>query len=329
MRVHTLSRALLVFVGLVAFLADQPSALARLVFTEYSGTWREWPISISSMTEIGFAVPVYRTWPDRNYEVVGSLKYTNRNKSWENDEIREVAKEAMKRGGNAIILRFGAEAGVGGVASSGAGRIVYNTGETTALVIRVLSDRELRERDEEMKELIRAVLTANPTAAYSEETGALVFKYLLQSGEKRGTDEFRKKFSAVMTEVSVEDSSSFSGAWIFKASVKTGRLVGTDEESFFGLATVKSEGTSLAIVSTKGTTEMNFAGSLAENRIEGQLGVAGLSAKAEGVAISEKISISFRSLTHAGTAEGTLVLQRAAVLKPQPPGSTKKEPSKA
>src|SRR5919108_2094683 len=131
MRVHTLSRALLVFVGLVAFLADQPSALARLVFTEYSGTWREWPISISSMTEIGFAVPVYRTWPDRNYEVVGSLKYTNRNKSWENDEIREVAKEAMKRGGNAIILRFGAEAGAGGVARSGAGRIVYNTGGTT------------------------------------------------------------------------------------------------------------------------------------------------------------------------------------------------------
>ena len=103
---------------------------------------------------------------------------------------------------------------------------------------------------------------------------------------------------------------SLPGEWLFKCTLKSGGVVSQDERAYMGIASVKLEGTNLAVISTEGETEANFSGDLVGSRITGQLGVAGNSAKAEGVAVADKISITFRSVTQSGTVQGTFVLQR-------------------
>ena len=77
-----------------------------------------------------------------------------------------------------------------------------------------------------------------------------------------------------------------------------------------GLATVRADRESVAIVSVEGETEANFSGQETSGRLSGQIGVAGYSAKAEGVAVGKKISLTFQSVLQSGTVQGIFVLQR-------------------
>ena len=67
---------------------------------------------------------------------------------------------------------------------------------------------------------------------------------------------------------------------------------------------------------TGGRLELNLTGTIVKNRVIGQIGLGNLSAKCEGAATPEKVSINFQSLTTDGTVSGNIVLQRM-VLKPK------------
>lgn len=112
-----------------------------------------------------------------------------------------------------------------------------------------------------------------------------------------------------MAKVTAPVNNDLSVSWIFKAIVKAGGIVNANEQQYSGIAAVKADGQDVAIVSIEGKVEMSFSGQNACGRLTGQLGVAGFSVKGDGVALDDKISITYQSPTQSGAVQGNVVLQ--------------------
>jgi hypothetical protein len=282
------------------------------------------------MAETRFAVPVYRGWPERPYQLLGSLSHKDPNARWNDDFFAAAAGQAKRLNGDAVIIREGAEFGVTQIAGAkrDSSDILYSQ-QTTALVIRWLTQNEISDRNLLLDELLKRFFTDDPAVAANRTVGQVVMMYLLNSGMDFKSEKFRDQFIETMTKLAPPAGGSLSGGWIFKASESVGTaLSSSDEGVFVGLASVSVDGENVAIVSNSGTAEVNFTGSLSKNRLNGQIGIGGVSAKCEGAATDEKISISFQSLTSDGMVRGNVVFQRATVkqndnekAKPIPSGS--------
>lgn len=135
--------------------------------------------------------------------------------------------------------------------------------------------------------------------------------FLVQSGVDQKSPEFSTRFDAIMVSLSDYPPDSVAGEWIFKATRSVSTLLSPGEEQgFLGTAKVTVDGDNVAFVSTAGRIEINFSGTLSKSRLVGQVGVENTSAKCEGAATSDKISINYQSLTPDGTVRGNVVLQR-------------------
>jgi hypothetical protein len=297
------------YVLLIPLLLLAPPAPAKIVYSEFSG-YREWPIAAGSMADTEYAVPVYRTWPDKPYDVLGSLKYDDSRKRWNPGDIKSMAKEAKKRGGNAVILRHGSEEGVHALAGMKTPGLAIGNVQQTALVIRFLSREEIAQREAQQKALFKQYLANHPPGDFSEEAGSIALKFLLQSGHAFGDPDFMDKFADLMQRVVQREEGNLNGEWLFKALVKTSGITTSDEKTSFGTVTVQSDGTNMVVVSKEGSVELSVSGACSAARFSGQVGIAGFSAKAEGIALDTKISMTFNAVTSSGTAQGNIVLQR-------------------
>src|SRR5208337_3921081 len=234
---------------------------------------------------------------------------------WNDDFFEVAATQAKRLHGDAVIIREGAEFGVSQIAGAkrDSSDILYSH-QTTALVIRWLTAKEIDDRNLLLSVLLKRFFANDPAVAANRTVGQLVFVYLLTSGTDSNSDEFRDQFIQTMKKLAPPSPGSLSGGWIFKASESIGTaLSGSDETVFVGLASVSVDGENVAIVSNSGRAEINFTGTLSKGRLSGQIGIGGVSAKCEGSATAEKISISFQSLTSDGTVRGNAVFQRATV----------------
>lgn len=67
-------------------------------FSRYEGGPRAWPTG-SALTEGSYAVPVYRGWLEKPYDVLGVVRFANSNADWNRGDIKQTAEEARKAGG--------------------------------------------------------------------------------------------------------------------------------------------------------------------------------------------------------------------------------------
>lgn len=107
-----------------------------------------WPVGSGTMAETSYRVPVYRGWPERPYKVLGSIRCEDPNKYWDDGVISMAASMGKSKGGNAIIIRQGSEFGVGKITGMKNDPSVFTYNQTTALVIRWLSEKEIRDEAE-------------------------------------------------------------------------------------------------------------------------------------------------------------------------------------
>ena len=280
------------------------------------------------MAETSYRIPVYRGWPERPYKVLGSIRFEDPNKYWDDGIISKAARVGKRKGGNAIIIRQGSEFGVGQIVGMKNDPSQFSYNQTTALVIRWLSEREISEAVEQNKDFLAKFTAQHPDLTVSQNVSELAIRYLLQSGISIYSDDMLERFSQVMRRIStVPSGDSISGEWLFKGTLSRSSIVSSDQgEGMLGMATVKMEGENVAIISSEGNTELNFNGTYTQGRLSGQLGIAGFNTKCEGAALSDKISFSFQSLTSDGVVHGTVVLQRIKA-KLNPNQNDKAKPS--
>lgn len=72
-------------------------------FTPYNGQSRAWPTG-SSFSDQVYDVPVFRGWPERSYDVLGAITFSNPNIDWNQGDIKQAAKRAKQAGGDAMIM---------------------------------------------------------------------------------------------------------------------------------------------------------------------------------------------------------------------------------
>lgn len=285
--------------------------------SSYLGTW---PVASGTMAETSYTIPVYRGWPERPYQVLGSVSIADPNKNWMQDEgvISAAAHEAKSHGANAIVIRAGAELGVFAIAESTDKAMVGYSYQTTALAIRWLTPQEIADRQKIISDFINQLHFANQLYQPSgnRSVAELVITFLVRSGVELKSPDLFSQFEEVMKKLTSATPSDLNGEWVFKATVSTSSDLGADDKKTeIGIAKVSCDGQSINIVSSEGTDEMNFTGTLSKGGLVGQIGVGQISSKCAGVAMDDKISINFQSLTRDSTLRGNVALQRL-ILKP-------------
>jgi hypothetical protein len=278
-------------------------------FASYTGyDALDWETSVGALADTSYKLPVYRGWPSKPYVVLGDVRHQDPHKQWEEGELKDAVRAARAVGGDAVIIRRGAEAGVQAI--TGTVNVgVYAQSMTTALIIRWQTEEEIqgqRQRDQALLEQLKA---AEPGLAVSEQTGGLAVKYLLRSGLQESSTDFFLRFQQLVKRIHRTNDTP-TGQWLFKATMKTTGIASQNERSFMGIAAVTADANSLAVVSLEGETEASFSGRQTGSQLNGQLGLAGHSAKAEGVVVGDKISVTFHTIDQNGTVQGTFVLQR-------------------
>lgn len=284
-------------------------------FSEYTGQDKfDWETSAGSLADTSYDLPVYRSWPSKPFAVLGEIYNMEERKEWREGELKDAVQGAKRVGGEAIIIKLISESGVGAITGSvGGGLAAGRPGvlaRTTAMVIRWQTESEKEARRARDNQLQKQLLADYPNLEVNSETSALVVKYLLQSSQGEVTQDLFSRYEEIMTKVSAQSDGQLSGNWVFKGTIKEKGMVSEKETQFLGLASLSTDGESIAIVSTEGKVEMSFSGLNAKGRLSGQAGVGGFSSKADGVALEGKISLSFQTLTPDGTAHGVVVLQR-------------------
>jgi hypothetical protein len=311
---NTLFNRILALSSLVVLI----SGCAPIRYSEYTGhdvnsiLGGAWTTGQGTMAETSYALPVYRGWPERHYAVLGSLSFPDPNKTWDEGIISSAARSAKAHKADAIIIRQGAEFGVSKIADAkGDPLVVSSSYQTTALAVRWLTQNEISHMEKLKDDLLARVASVQSLVQPNRTVAQLVLSYLVQTGVDLRSEQSIDKFQAIASRLISHSPESLAGEWIFKTTVSASSALSSGHErNFFGIANVTEDRDDLTIVSSDGGVEMNFAGNLTNHHVAGQLGIGSVSAKCEGVATPEKISITFQSLTSDGTVRGNIVLQR-------------------
>lgn len=72
-------------------------------FAQYNGQRTTWPTG-SSFPEAEYAVPVFRGWPERPYNVIGYLEFGSPSTEWNEGDYKQAASLAKQKGGDAILI---------------------------------------------------------------------------------------------------------------------------------------------------------------------------------------------------------------------------------
>jgi hypothetical protein len=72
-------------------------------YSPYSGSPKAWPTG-SAFSEVVFDVPVYRGWPERAYDVLGHIQFSNPDMNWNQGDMKLAAGKAKQMGGDAILM---------------------------------------------------------------------------------------------------------------------------------------------------------------------------------------------------------------------------------
>src|SRR5437773_1008055 len=156
-------------VSVVALVCSVTAGCTSMRYSEYTGHDASsylgtWPIGSGAMAETSYAIPVYRGWPEKPYQVLGSLSFPDPNKGWDDGIVSAAAHEAIHHKGNAIIIRQGAEFGVSQIAGAKNDPLVlWSNYQTTALVIRWLTPREINERKLLLDEFMKRFSANDPS----------------------------------------------------------------------------------------------------------------------------------------------------------------------
>jgi hypothetical protein len=281
-------------------------------YSQYTGKNTLWLVGPGTMTETSYALPVYRGWPERTYKVIGSIRFVDAWKYWDDGVIRMAASMGRKKGADAIVIRHGAEFGVGVIAGIREASTTYAPNQTTALAIQWLTAGEIQKQKEEEEQAFKQYRTEHPELRVNAEVEDIAYQYFRQeSGGTARPNEIANQLADLFEKMSRRAANDLSGIWVFKGTYTiTSATSSGDEEPLLGRATVKLDGDNIVIVSNAGKVEINFNGTHTKGRLSGQLGLGSVSAKCDGAALDNKISLSFQSLTPDGTVRGNLVFQR-------------------
>src|SRR2546428_5948513 len=279
-------------------------------FSQYSGSRRVWPRSQDSMAETSFSLPVYRTWPDKPFEIVGSLRVEDPNQNWDDGIISAAVSAARSKHGDAIIIRQGSELGVSGYAGFAEDPMVWKQNQTTALVIKWKPKGVLETEAAALRAFKENFRAQHPELTPNVAVVDSAIEYLQFMGLSLDSGAAADKLKDILTEFHGSREGELNGKWLYRCNYTRSRLTSSSSDFFYGTALVTLKDNVLTIVSTSGLAEVNFSGTSDKGRVMGKMGISAVSINCDGVASKEKISLSGQGQIADGTFQASLIFLR-------------------
>lgn len=299
--------------GLVLAIAALTVGCSPMRYSDFAGRADSWPVAPGSMAERQFAVPVYRGWPERPYRVIGSVRFEDPLKYWDDGIIAMAARTAKGKGGDAIVMRSGSEFGVGITTGAIGDPKVVSNSQMTALVIQWKSQSEVAQEVALVERLVEGFRQRHPDSTVQRELASLGADYVQWLGLDLDSPAAAKKLEEVLTDLG-QPADNRGVRWLFRGHVRATSLTTSASDTVYGVAAVQRNGNALTIVSISEGSELNFSGTLQDGRIAGQIGFSAgstiVSAKAEGVFTETKISLTGQGHTADGTFQGSFSFSR-------------------
>ena len=309
MRSPPLNALVLILLPLLCFIF---AGCSPMRFSQYNGR-AIWPSTQGALAETAYAVPVYRDWPERPYDVIGSVRFVDPRKYWDDGIIRMAAATGKDHGGDAVIFRTGSVA-PGSWLDSFTSRPTGYGQEQTALVIKWTPEDVLQTRRADRERFWANFKQKNPELAADRQLVQLATDYLMQAGVQPNSSEMETRLADLLKVIGNQPRENLSGKWFVRGTVQNQSLTASEKDTFFGVAQIAVTGNRVTIISTEGKIELNFSGTVENGQVTGTLGLGGpasaLSVKCEGVALNEKISFAFQKLGDSGTVQGSVIFQR-------------------
>jgi hypothetical protein len=261
------------------------------------------------MAETSFALPVYRTWPDKDFEVIGSLRFENPNQNWDDGVISSAVSAAKRKHGDAIIIRYGSEFGVGGNVGFGEDTSEWSQNQVTAFVIKWKSKKALETEAATMQAFKENFRLKYPRLSENTTLFNSAIDYLQWLGLSLDSDAAADKLKDVLTEIHDTKRDELNGKWLYRCGFRRSRLTSSYSDFFYGIALVTLKENALTVISTSGA-EVNFSGTFDKGRATGKMGIRSGSVNCDGVATNEKISLSGQGQVADGTLQASLIFVR-------------------
>jgi hypothetical protein len=302
-------RSLPATLSAVACLLLVSSGCSPMRFSQYSGSRTFWPVSQESMAETSFALPVYRDWPDKRFEIVGSLRFQDPRKDWDDGVINAAVSAAKHQGGDAIIIRHGAEFGVSANIGSVDDSMVWSQNQTSALVIKWKPIAAVEAEAKAKRAFRENFRTDHPDLSKNSALLDLAIEYVQWTGLAIDSEAASSKLKELLAETHEGAEGELSGKWLYKCNFKKSSLTASHTDFFFGIGLVNLKDNVLTMVSTSGS-EVNFSGNCDKGRVDGKMGIGSISINSDGVASKEKISLSGQGQISDGMFQASLIFLR-------------------
>lgn len=302
------SLAILAVVALVA------GCGAPMRYSQYTGR-QTWTTGNGTMADKGYAIPVYRGWPDKPYKVIGSIQFSNPNDYWDDGDTARAARLGKGKKGDAIIMRYGAESGVGAIAGAAADAHLLSMNQVSVLVIRWKSQAELDEERTALQQFEAEFSGKHPDLNLRRDLVVVGADVIGMTGLTLETPAGRSRLDEILLQVLQPAKNDKSSNWLFKGTLRSSALTSSFTEAAYGVATLTQTGDSVTLVSAPGSaTDINFSGTAKDGHLTGQLGVTSgntiFSGKAEGVLVPEKLSLNGQAQTADGLVQSSFTFTR-------------------
>jgi hypothetical protein len=285
---------------------------APLRYSQFSGNFPN--ITTSGTMVEQRAIPVYRGWPDKPYIVIGSIRFQDPNAQWNDGDTARAAHLGKTKGGDAIIMRVGSEFGVGLTTGAANDPSVFRNGQVSALVIKWKPESEIAAEQAAINKCWQRFETEHPELTVSKGTVALVVEYVSWLGIGIKSDSGEQKAQQILDEILIQSKDDKSSKWLLKGTVRSSSLTSSWTDVIYGIALINQKDENITIVSSSERIDVNFSGTMKDGQVRGQLGVSAggtiASAKAEGVMMNDKISITSQGQTADGTFQGSFTFSR-------------------
>lgn len=306
----TLRRATGCITGLSVLLL---AGCAPFRYSEFTGH-RVWPATTGAMADNNYAITVYRGIPERPYIVVGSIQFADPDSRWDDGDTARAARLAKRKGGDAIIMRYGPEYGIRTIVGAAADANILSMPQVAALVIRWRPLSEIKAETEALASFHKDIQRKHPDESISEDLLNIAAEYVRWSGLDLSTPQGIEKLEQALSSIRNSGNKDSSGKWLFKGTTKASALTSTTTDLFYGIVTVSQKGDTIAIVSPPGRVELSFTGKSVEGRLSGRLGLSAdstiLSGDADGVVVADKISLSAQGRTSDGLIQSNFHFYR-------------------
>jgi hypothetical protein len=302
----------LLFLAACALIAGNGCAAKR--YSQFTGS-QNWAVASQAMADNSYAVPVYHSWPDRPYVVIGSVSFAEPQNEWKDGDTAQAARMAKRRGGEAIIMRSGGEFGVGAIAGAAADARVVTMSGVTALVIKWKPQAEVEAEQKVLEQFYLEYKSKHPSV--SRELVAMGAEYVANLGIPKGSPSWSEKLGNALDDVIETKQDAQSTKAFFKGTVQSEGITTSFTDVFFGVAKIGQSGASLTILSDTSDapingarhSDVNFSGAIDSGKVSGRLGFSSgltiFSGKAEGVVVGNKILLNTQGQTASGIVQGS------------------------